>query len=121
MAKKTIEIITSDLSGVELPPGDGETIIFSVGGADYSIDLTDAEAKHFYSTLEKYTKVATKRSSLSASTSTRGGGARKPSGSGRSSEELAHIRAWAKENGHQVSERGRIKAEVLDAFDAANG
>jgi hypothetical protein len=116
MAKKTIEIITSDLSGEELERGQGETIIFSVGGADYSVDLTDDEAKDFYATFDKYIKVATKRSS-------RGGPRRAASGtsgSGRSSEELAHIRSWANENGHQVSERGRIKAEILEAFDRAN-
>nr|MCW2728071.1 hypothetical protein [Aeromicrobium sp.] len=114
MAKKTIEIITSDLSGEELERGQGETIIFSVGGADYSVDLTDDEAKDFYAAFDKYTKVATKRSSG------RGGPRKGTSGSGRSSEELAHIRAWANENGHPVSERGRIKAEVIDAFDQAN-
>lgn len=117
MAKKTIQIITSDLSGEELEPGQGETIAFSINGVDYSIDLTDAEAEAFRSTFEKYTLVAEKRSSRvsSASPSTR-----KPSGSGRSSEELAHIRAWANDNGYQVSERGRIKAEIIDAFDRAN-
>lgn len=115
MAKKTIEIITSDLSGEELERGQGETIIFSVGGADYSVDLTDAEAKDFHAAFDKYVKVATKRSSAG-----RGGPRKGTSGSGRSSEELAHIRTWANENGHQVSERGRIKAEILEAFDRAN-
>ncbi|MBP2388896.1 histone-like nucleoid-structuring protein Lsr2 [Aeromicrobium fastidiosum] len=116
MAKKTIEIITSDLSGVELEPGQGETIIFSVGGADYSIDLTDAEADELRSTFDRYVKVATRASSRGTQAPSR-----KASGSGRSSEELAHIRAWAKDNGHEVSERGRIKAEVLEAFDRAQG
>ena len=118
MAKKTIEVITSDLSGDELEPGQGETIIFSVGGADYSIDLTDAEADEFRSTFDRYVKVASRASSRGTQSSSSG---RKPSGSGRSSEELAHIRAWAKDNGHTVSERGRIKAEVIDAFDKAQG
>ncbi len=114
MAKKTIEIITSDLSGEELAPGRGETVIFSIGGSDYSVDLTDAEAKDLYAAFDPYVKVATKRSSRGAST-------RKASGSGRTPTELAHIRTWAKDNGHQVSERGRIKAEIIEAFDRANG
>lgn len=116
MAKRTIEIITSDLSGDELARGEGETIIFSVDGSDYSIDLTDAEAADFRSTFDRYVKVATRASSRGAQAP-----ARKASGSGRSSEELAHIRAWANENGHAVSERGRIKAEVIEAFDQAQG
>jgi hypothetical protein len=117
VAKKTIEVITSDLSGEELEPGQGETIIFSVGGSDYSIDLTDAEADEFRSTFDRYVKVASRASSRGTQSSS----ARKPSGSGRSSDELAHIRAWAKDNGHAVSERGRIKAEVIEAFDQAQG
>jgi hypothetical protein len=113
VAKKTIEVITSDLSGEELEPGQGETIRFSIGGADYSIDLTDAEADELRSTFDK---VASRASSRGTQSTTR-----KASGSGRTPEELAHIRAWAKENGHTVSERGRIKTEVLEAFDRAQG
>jgi hypothetical protein len=114
MAKKTIEIITSDLSGEELERGKGRTVTFSIDDSAYSIDLTDAEAAEFKETLKKYTSVAARRSSRPAQS-------RKTSGSGRTSEELAHIRAWAKSNGHQVSERGRIKAEILEAFDKAEG
>lgn len=33
--------------------------------------------------------------------------------------DLAEIRAWAKDNGHEVSDRGRIKKDILDAYDAA--
>jgi hypothetical protein len=114
MAKKTIEIITSDLSGEELEAGQGQTILFSVGDSAYSVDLTDDEAKEFHETLGKYTSVASRRSGRPSAQS------RKASGSGRTSEELSHIRAWAKSNGHDVSERGRIKAEVIEAFDKAN-
>jgi len=118
MAKKTIEIITSDLSGEELERGQGRTVVFSVEDSAYSIDLTDAEADEFHETLKTYTSVASRRSSRPAQTrkssSTAGS-----SGSGRTSEELAHVRAWAKENGYEVSERGRIKAEILEAFDKA--
>jgi hypothetical protein len=116
MAKKTIEIITSDLSGEELERGKGRTILFSVDDSAYSIDLTDAEAEEFRTTLSKYTNVASRRSSRPAQSRKTPGS----SGSGRTTEELAHIRAWAKENGHQVSERGRIKAEILEAFDQAD-
>lgn len=116
MAKKTIEIITSDLSGEELESGQGRTILFSVDDSAYSIDLTDAEADEFRKTLSTYTSVASRRSSRPAQSRKTSGS----SGSGRSTEELAHIRTWAKENGHEVSDRGRIKAEVIEAFDSAN-
>lgn len=42
------------------------------------------------------------------------------SASGRSPEEMAKIREWANANGHEVAERGRIKKEILDAYDAEN-
>ncbi|MEV2262722.1 histone-like nucleoid-structuring protein Lsr2 [Streptomyces anulatus] len=41
-------------------------------------------------------------------------------GSGRSREELAAIRAWARENGHQVADAGMVRRAVLEAFDAAH-
>ena len=54
------------------------------------------------------------RKSLAPATASRGGG------SGRSKADLAKIRAWARDNGHQVSDRGRISASVQDAYDQAN-
>lgn len=119
MAKKTIEIITSDLSGEELERGQGRTITFSVDDSAYSIDLTDAEAQEFHDTLGKYTSVAARRSNRPAQ-ARKTSGTSGSSGSGRTSEELAHIRAWAKANGHEVSDRGRIKAEIIEAFDKAD-
>lgn len=118
MAKKTIEIITSDLSGEELERGQGRTVTFSVEDSAYSIDLTDDEANEFHETLRKYTSVAARRSSRPAQTR-KTSGSSGSSGSGRTSEELSHVRAWAKENGYEVSERGRIKSEILEAFDKA--
>ncbi len=73
-------------------------------------------ADEFRATFDTHVKVAPRASSRGTRSST---SACKSSGSGRSSEELAHVRAWARDNGHEVSERGRIKAEVIDAFDKA--
>ncbi|MCT6782090.1 Lsr2 family protein [Streptomyces sp. CS7] len=47
-------------------------------------------------------------------------GARTGSGSGRSREELAAIRSWARENGHQVADLGMVPRRVLEAYDAAH-
>ncbi|MFJ7416394.1 histone-like nucleoid-structuring protein Lsr2 [Streptomyces sp. NPDC098077] len=41
-------------------------------------------------------------------------------GSGRTREELAAIRAWARENGRQVADAGMVCRSVLEAFDAAH-
>ncbi|MFH8873160.1 Lsr2 family DNA-binding protein [Streptomyces griseus] len=47
-------------------------------------------------------------------------GARAGSGSGRTREELAAIRSWARENGHQVADLGMVPKRVLEAYDAAH-
>ena len=42
------------------------------------------------------------------------------SASGKSPEEMEKIRAWARENGHEVKDRGRIAKDVIEAYEAAN-
>jgi hypothetical protein len=118
MAQRTIVQLVSDLSGDEMKAGEGRTIEFSVDGASYTIDLTDKEATAFDKALAMYIEHAT-RTGGGTGARKRSGAAAK-SGSGRSKDELANIRAWAQANGHQVSERGRIKQDVLDAYHAAN-
>ena len=52
------------------------------------------------------------------------GAARRPLGTGKGSgrkADLGAVRAWARENGHQVSDRGRISADVQAAYDKAHG
>ncbi|GMA89422.1 hypothetical protein GCM10025868_46720 [Angustibacter aerolatus] len=46
--------------------------------------------------------------------------ARAGSASAAAGTDTAAIRQWAKENGHEVSERGRISAAVMDAYAAAH-
>ncbi|MFF7342040.1 histone-like nucleoid-structuring protein Lsr2 [Streptomyces sp. NPDC008163] len=41
-------------------------------------------------------------------------------GSGRTREELAAVRTWARENGHQVADAGMVPKRVLEAYDAAH-
>ena len=123
MAQRTIVQLVSDLSGDEMQAGEGRTVEFSVDGTSYTIDLTDKEAAGFDKALAMYVEHATKTSGGSTSgrkRSSSGGSSGARSGSGRSKDELANIRAWAQANGHQVSERGRIKQDVLDAYHAAN-
>jgi hypothetical protein len=119
MAQRTIVQLVSDLSGDEMQAGEGRTIEFSIDGTSYTIDLTDKEASGFDKALAMYVEHATKTSGGGAGDRKRSRSAVK-SGSGRSKDELANIRAWAQANGHQVSERGRIKQDVLDAYHAAS-
>ena len=119
MAQRTIVQLVSDLSGDEMQAGEGRTVEFSVDGASYSIDLTDKEAAGFDKAVAMYIEHATKTSGGTAGRRRSSSSAR--SGSGRSKDELANIRAWAQSNGHKVSERGRIEQDILDAYHTANG
>lgn len=102
---------TDDLTGEEIPEDEASTIEFSYGGTDYTIDLSAKNAKKLDDFLAPYVDAATKvRKS--------GGSAKKSSGK---SEEFpkydrAELTKWAKENGYEVSERGRISYEVLRAY-----
>ncbi|MCA4995091.1 Lsr2 family protein [Tsukamurella tyrosinosolvens] len=118
MAKKIVQHVeySDDLDGLEVAEGDIETIAFSYKGVSYEIDLKTSNATKFDNAIRKYIDHARK-----VKPGTRAGGAtRKSSGSGRSTAELAVIRQWLIDNGHEVKPRGRIKTELLDVYDAAH-
>lgn len=115
MASKTTVTYVSDLSGDVIEEGSGGgSVEFSINGTKYTIDLTEKEVEKFNSSVEHYvtnaTRVGGRRKTTTASRSA----------SGRSREQLQAIRDWARKNGHQVSDRGRISAEIQDAFDVAH-
>src|SRR4051812_26268336 len=108
MAKKTITLVelTDDLDGSKAD----RTVAFSVDGTTYEIDLSKKNAAAFTKALKPYVDVAR---------TVRGTRGRRASASrGRSRNDLADIRAWANGNGHQVSDRGRIPAAIIAAYDA---
>ena len=107
MAKQVLEYLASDLSGDEIPAeSNGGTVEFIVSGTPYVIDLTETELQTFNSVLAPYVAAA-QRLSRSGSPVSRTRAAASGAGK-RSKEQLAAIRTWAKNNGHAVSERGRI-------------
>lgn len=116
MAQKVRIELVSDLSGDTLAENEGETIRFGLDGKEYEIDLSTKEASDLRSSLDSYVSVARKSNSGSKTT-------RNTSGSpsrGADKERMTSIRNWAEQNGHKVNSRGRIKAEVVEAFDAAH-
>ena len=109
MGRRVIEQITDDLTGEPLDAEDAVTIEFSVGNKSYSLDLSKKHAEEFHKALEKYTSVAAKVGGRAAAKAPRG---RKT--------DLAAVRAWAEANGYKVAARGRISAEIQEAYDKAN-
>ena len=118
MAQKVQIIKTDDLENSDVPAD--ETITFALDGTTYEIDLSEKNAADLRDTFARYVGAARKV--------TRGGGGpsprsspRQPAHRGRMDREQAGaIRDWARKNGHNVSDRGRIPASVVDAYEAAH-
>ena len=107
MASRTIVELTDDVDGGKA----AETVTFGLDGSDYEIDLSARNAKALRGALEQYV-AAGRRAGRSA---------RKASGGRavRDREQTQAIREWARASGYAVSDRGRISAEVIEAYNAA--
>ena len=120
MAQKTIVTLIDDLTGEEAE--DITTVEFALEGVTYEIDLADDNAAKLRDNLSRYVAAARKTSgrrpgNRGADRSTgRGNGAASRSGYNR--ETLRAIREWAKQNGHSVSDRGRLPLNVVTAWEA---
>ena len=106
-------ILTDDLDGSEAI----QTLNYTVDGQEYEIDLSEDNVQRFHAALEPFVEKSRPVERRVASTTRRDG--RRRSGS-RWREDIPQIRAWAEANGYEVSARGRIKKEVLDAYDEAH-
>ncbi|GAA1909699.1 histone-like nucleoid-structuring protein Lsr2 [Nocardioides marmoribigeumensis] len=95
-----------------------ETVSFALDGVSYEIDLSEANAEGLRNALAPYLGHA-RRTGGRRGGSSRGSSA-SSSRSSAASGNAADIRAWARENGFEVSERGRVSAEVRSAYAAAH-
>ena len=107
MAQKVNIVLVDDLDGTEAT----ETVTFGLDGSSYEIDLNDANAAALREALSGYVGHARKSS---------GGSRRRKSAGSSSSSNTKDVREWAKGQGMEVSERGRISADVQQAYDAAH-
>ena len=107
MAQKVSIVLVDDLDGTEAT----ETVSFGIDGTNYEIDLNDANASALREAVSGYVGHARKVT---------GGSRRTRKSGGSSSSNTKDVRAWAKGQGMEVSERGRISADVQQAYDAAH-
>lgn len=110
VAQKVQVLLVDDLDGGEAD----ETVTFALDGKTYEIDLSTANADKLRSLLEPYVK-AGRRVGGRAS-----GGRGKARASSGGSQDTAAIRAWAKEHGYEVNDRGRVPASIREAYEKAN-
>lgn len=105
MAQKVQIHLIDDLTGEDAQ----ETVRFGLDGSSYEIDLTTDNAAKLREVLNPYAEKGRKE----------GRGAGRPRAAASNRQEMHKIREWARENGHNPSSRGRLSAEILNAYHAA--
>lgn len=113
MAKLITEILIDDLDGTEISSESGGTVAFSFQGINYEIDLSAENTEEFTELLSEYIEKARKVIGTQKP-------ARKSTAARGASQDLSAVRAWLREQGHQVSNRGRIPGELIAAYEAAH-
>lgn len=113
MAKKieTVVTMTDDLDGTKAD----RTVIFGFDGVAYEIDLSKKNAAAFEKALKPYLQSARRVRRPAARTARSRVRQERKSGS-----DLAAVREWARANGHEVSDRGRLPGSVMEAYTAAH-
>jgi hypothetical protein len=113
MAQRVNVILVDDIDGSDA----AETVTFGLDGVQYEIDLSTDNADKFRDVLAPYVGHARRSGGRRRSSS---GGGRSNGSASRSGASAADIRAWARDNGWDVPDRGRVSAEVREAYDAAH-
>ena len=112
MAQQVITKLVDDVDGTEIKKG-GETVRFAVDGVSYEIDLNDKNAKRLRESLSVYMEHGRR-------VSTRRAGSGPSAPKARTDKtQLSAMRQWARDNGYDVSNRGRISKEIQDAYAKA--
>lgn len=109
MAQRIQTMLIDDLDGGEAD----ETVTFAVDGVTYEIDLNQKNSAKFHKFIEPYTKAARRTGGRAARS--------KAKSKAADSSDTALIRAWAKDNGFDVNDRGRVPANIREAYEKARG
>jgi Lsr2 len=111
MAQKIQTFFIDDLDGSE---AEG-TVLFGLDGTQYDIDLSTSHAKELRTALARYIEAGRR---VTGSTRRAGQNGRQAPANGISNTE---VRAWAKAQGLEVRERGRVPADVIARYQEAAG
>lgn len=110
MVQKTQVVLVDDIDGGEAD----ETVRFGLDGVSYEIDLTTKNAHKLRDAVAGYVAEARR---VGGRASGRRRSARASRGGGT---DAGTVREWARANGYEVSERGRVPGRVLEAYQAAH-
>ena len=107
MARKTYVELIDDIDGEKAE----ETVSFALDGVAYEIDLSAENAQKLRDELSVWTEKAR-----------RVGGRRARGTAPRSgNNDSARIREWAREQGYEVPDRGRVAGNIRKAYEEAHG
>jgi Lsr2 len=126
VAQHVQTFLVDDLTGKDIPDGQGQTLDFSIQGIEYQIDLSDANIEKFNLAMAPYVERGRVVHRLGKATYHREQEAYLRKRANRRAtlvdkEQAVFIRAWAVEQGMKVSKRGVIAQQVLDAYNEAHG
>jgi hypothetical protein len=110
MAQRTVTVLTDDIEGTEIAKG-GETVVFSIDGTTYEIDLNDKNAKKMREAFQFYVDHGRKKPLSESSVQ------KKRAAKNRDYDPKI-VRLWAQANDISVPDRGRIPAEVVEKWKA---
>ena len=115
MAQKVVVELVDDLDGTV--SDDISTVSFALDGAEYEIDLTEDNAERLRDTLADFVQAARRTGGrVKRGTSSAAKPAARPAAD---REQTKAIREWARQNGFEMADRGRIPTNVIDAFEDA--
>ena len=109
MARRVTVSLMDDLDGQSEA---SETVAFAVDGVSYEIDLSSKNAERLRKDLSRWVDVARR-----VGRRRRGHSGASPGGS-TSRAESAAMRDWARRRGYEVADRGRLPADIVDAYRA---
>ena len=118
MAQQTTVRFIDDLDGSDAVG----TVTFALDNRSYEIDLSDENTDKLHEALAPYIEHGRKAGGRSGGRGrTRGQAAMTEAPTARSNrQDTQAIREWARQNGHQVNDRGRIPKSVIEAYQAAS-
>jgi len=113
MAQKVQVILVDDVDGGEAD----ETVSFALDGVSYEIDVSATNAEAIREALAPWVGHARRVGGRAGNRARVGTPKARPAAE---RTDLSEVRSWARENGFQVSDRGRVSSEVRAAYEAAH-